>query len=229
MAVKCTTEEGDSLKSETNYLTRSSLDPTRPSCIPLLVFRGTNYWDFGITPVGLPLVPDAFRNSQQIHQILDDIVDALTWLSAQSIVHRDVRCENIIVTEASRAVLIDFGSAYDVSRRNMTMYRGGFICCPPRHPRKVHAAKEGWGAFYVPSVADDAQALVLLVSHLLFPSGFLNFRSCDVGNEGSEEAIRILQLWDQIEASVVWKPFLTAAMMVDWAALRDMKSFFQIV
>lgn len=78
-------------------------------------------------------------------------------------------------------------------------------------------------------MAGDAQALVLLVNHLLFPDGFVNFRSCDVGNEGSKEAIRILQLWDQIEASVVWKPFLTAAKMVDWAALRDMKSFFQIV
>lgn len=205
-------------------LLRSFLCNDRPSSIPYLVHVDAEEAEFGITPVGLPLVPGAFVNAEQARTVLTDVHGALCWLHERGIVHRDVRCGNIIVTPQSRGVLIDFDSACDIRRGSLRFYRGGYLCCPRRHLRNVLA--HDWSQMYTPAFADDWHAFVLLINCMIFPSGMVGFRSNEVGTVGSPESWKLLALWDALEASSVWGPFVKAAVDSDVETLKSMVNMF---
>lgn len=181
----------------------------RPLSVPLLVYEADDFSEFGITPVGIPLVPGAFANNAQARCVIFDVHAALTWLHKRGVVHRDVRCDNVIIDQNGRGVLIDFDSACQFRRGSLRVWRGGYICCPPRLLREVH--NHGWLKTYAPSASDDWHAFVLMVNCLVFPTTFIGFNSELVGTPNTEEARRLMALWGAMENSVVWGPFVDAA------------------
>lgn len=186
---------------------RTAFDP--PVSIPTLVYEADDHSEFGITPVGVPLVPGTFANIVQARGVIYDIHSALTWIHKLGIVHRDVRCDNVIINEQGRGVLIDFGAAVSFRRGSLRIWSGGYISCPPRLIREVH--RHGWLKTYAPSASDDWHAFVLMVNCLVFPTTFVGFQSNLVGNPNTTEARRLLHLWESMENSVVWGPFVDAA------------------
>ena len=57
---------------------------------------------------------------------LRQLLDALGYMHAQGVVHRDVKPENIMFNESGRPVLVDFGSAVNISRLTRTLTQGAF-------------------------------------------------------------------------------------------------------
>lgn len=183
----------------------------RPPSIPLLEYVAPDESEFGISPVGVPLVPGAFSNTLQATTALTDIHSALKWLHKLGIVHRDVRCDNIIIKPDSHAVLIDFDAACEYRRGSSRIWRGGNISCPPRHIREVLQNPSQWATLYVPVPADDWHAFVLLINCLIFPTTFIGFQSHLIGTSSTSESARMLNLWCNLETSIIWGPFVRAA------------------
>lgn len=212
--------------AEISYLHSFSLMDSRPESIPLLRYTADDDSEFGITPVGAPLIPGVFANQEQAQTILTDVLDALVWLHALGIVHRDVRCENVVVTHSGHGVLIDFDAACDYSRGSARLWRGGYICCPPWHVRRLMVdSSKGAITLYSPGPSDDWHAWLLLANCLMFPTAFAGFQSHLVGTT-SAESRRLLALWESLERSVVWGPFVAAARESDVQALRMVPSMF---
>ncbi len=67
-----------------------------------------------------PLPPE--RGEAWLRQLLD----ALSHMHAQGIIHRDIKPENIMFNETGRPVLVDFGSAVNLSRLTHTLTQGAF-------------------------------------------------------------------------------------------------------
>ena len=67
-----------------------------------------------------PLPPE--RGEAWLRQLLD----ALAHMHAQGIIHRDIKPENIMFDETGRPVLVDFGSAVNLSRLTHTLSQGSF-------------------------------------------------------------------------------------------------------
>ena len=67
-----------------------------------------------------PLPPE--RGEAWLRQLLD----ALAHMHAQGIIHRDIKPENIMFDETGRPVLVDFGSAVNLSRLTHTLSQGAF-------------------------------------------------------------------------------------------------------
>jgi len=66
--------------------------------------RGQDLFDFvDLHPTGLP--------PQPIARILSQVADALAFLHEHSIVHRDIKDENVVLDADGNVRLIDFGSA----------------------------------------------------------------------------------------------------------------------
>src|ERR1700734_2308071 len=66
---------------------------------------------------------------------------------------------------------------------------------------------------YIPEPADDLFACILVVLHLLFPSRFNMFHQGSISNRmpRTRETTKLLQLWNDIEKSKIWRPFVKAA------------------
>lgn len=212
--------------SEISHLAAFEKMSTRPASIPKLVYIGDDGSEFGITPVGVPLIPGVFANQVQAQTVLTDVLDALVWLHALGIVHRDVRCENIVIAPNGHAVLIDFDAACDYRRGSARLWRGGYICCPPSHIRRVITSKLSWPTtVYSPAPSDDWHAWVLLANCLMFPTAFAGFQSHLVVTPSSESR-RLLALWEALEMSSVWGPFVVAARTPDVDTLRKLPEMF---
>lgn len=67
-----------------------------------------------------PLPPE--RGEAWLRQLLA----ALSHMHAQGIIHRDIKPENIMFDETGRPVLVDFGSAVNLSRLTHTLTQGAF-------------------------------------------------------------------------------------------------------
>lgn len=211
--------------SEICYLKAFREIENRPKSIPELRYVAPDESEFGITPVGTPLVPAVFANHYQAQQVLNDVYDALRWLHKLGIVHRDVRCENVVIV-SGRAVLIDFDSACDYRRGSARPWKGGYICSPPSHVRRVIANGSNWSStLYSPSPSDDWRAWVLLANSLMFPNAYAGFRSTLVGTT-SEESNRLLALWEALERSAVWGLFVDAAIHSKFEILSKLPEMF---
>lgn len=204
----------------------------RPLSIPVLQYVAEDESEFGIWPVGEPLVASNLENKFQAQTVLTDVLDALVWLHKLGIVHRDVRSENVLVTKNGYGILIDFDADCDYRRTRACLWRGGYICCPREHLRHLVNREQvdpspGWNitTLYCPSPSDDWGSWVLLVNCLLFPRSLAGFQSNLVGT-ASEESRRLLHLWDSLEASQVWAPFVKAARDANVGKLRELPSIF---
>lgn len=69
---------------------------------------------------------DAPVPSEQAEAWLRQLLDALGYMHAQGIIHRDIKPENIMFDESGRPVLVDFGSAINISRLTHTLTQGAF-------------------------------------------------------------------------------------------------------
>ena len=71
---------------------------------PSTASKGQDLFDFvDLHPTGLPPRP--------IARILSQVADALAFLHEHSIVHRDIKDENVVLDADGNVRLIDFGSA----------------------------------------------------------------------------------------------------------------------
>lgn len=204
MAVKRTTTK----TREKYFLQMFKDNPTRPGCIPLLVFDNDDEIEYGITPVGTPLQVGSAASAFQMRTILSDIITATNWLHGLRIVHRDIRCDNIVLI-GSRAVLIDFDCSYYLNCSLPTTYRGGKLCVPPTY--LANSAVAGLNYRYVPSFADDCFAVLLLVYCLLFPARFADLRTVMIGIPGTPDSAALLQFWNDLQVSPLWMEYITIA------------------
>ena len=69
---------------------------------------------------------DAPIPQEQAEEWLRQLLDALGYMHAQGIIHRDIKPENIMFDEGGRPVLVDFGSAVNISRLTHTLTQGAF-------------------------------------------------------------------------------------------------------
>ncbi|MCQ2365711.1 MAG: protein kinase [Akkermansia sp.] len=69
---------------------------------------------------------DAPIPQEQAEEWLRLLLDALGYMHAQGIIHRDIKPENIMFDEGGRPVLVDFGSAVNISRLTHTLTQGAF-------------------------------------------------------------------------------------------------------
>ena len=69
---------------------------------------------------------DAPTAAEQAEAWLRQLLDALGYMHAQGIIHRDIKPENIMFDESGRPVLVDFGSAVNISRLTHTLTQGAF-------------------------------------------------------------------------------------------------------
>ena len=69
---------------------------------------------------------DAPIPQEQAEEWLRQLLEALGYMHAQGVVHRDVKPENIMFNESGRPVLVDFGSAVNISRLTRTLTQGAF-------------------------------------------------------------------------------------------------------
>lgn len=192
---------------ETYFLELFKADADCHPCIPTIVHNVDDI-EYGITPVGTPLHPSMSLNARQTRQILGDVISAVQWLHSRHIVHRDIRCENIVINN-TRGVLIDFDCAYHLHWSIPTVYRGGYICIPPTHLAEV--IKRGSELPYVPSFADDCFAVVLLAYMLLFPHRFADFRASKITEQGSIEGLEMATFWKELTGSRLWKGYIGLA------------------
>lgn len=204
MAVKRTNTK----TREKFFLEMFKADKDRPGCIPLLVFDNTDEIEYGITPVGTTLHVGVAASALQMRTILTDVISATNWLHARRVVHRDIRCENIIVVN-SRAILIDFDCAYFLNWSLPTTYRGGKLCVPPAYLKQSQI--NGMTQRYIPSFADDCFAIVLLVYCLLFPARCLDLKTETIGFPGSPDGALLLQFWNDLQLSPLWNDYIVLA------------------
>ena len=53
-------------------------------------------------------------DATEVRRIADELLDALAFAHARGVVHRDIKPQNVILTAASQAKLMDFGVAHVV-------------------------------------------------------------------------------------------------------------------
>lgn len=194
--------------------------------LPEIVWTPSGDRELGIVPVGVPI---DFREPQTTsRRIVQCLIDGLKFLHELGIVHRDIRPSNLILVYARttvNVVIIDYETAFvvdDVSQE--VEYFGSFISWPKR-------LIENNILRYIPMPEDDLFASILLVLHMLFPLHFDAFRASHIGLGGpqkaySSETSELLNLWDNIEKSCIWKPFVKAAKERDYELLKGMADVF---
>lgn len=184
--------------------------------LPTMLYHTLDYQEFAILPRGFSIHPSDTRTD--CTKVLIDVLDALRWLHSHDIVHRDVRLDNII-WDINHAVLIDLGTAIDISNGNNVDFNGGYVCCPPKLLGKLSTV-------YKPTPADDCLAVVLLVNTILFPSRWASFRSVKLEMPGSPETRDMENFWHRMKLSSIWGPFYTAASGAQYETLKTMSQFF---
>lgn len=80
--------------------------------------------------------PNKCFSSAQVKQFIDSLVAVLTVLHEQDIYHLDLKPDNILITEAGRLVLIDFGASRQGLGTNSTQ-----ACTPDYAPPEVFAGE----------------------------------------------------------------------------------------
>lgn len=189
---------------------------TRRNILPDILYHTLDYQEFGIVPRGTPIhASDGHTNWAKV---LVDVLDALRWLHNHQIIHRDVRIDNIIWV-VDHAVLIDLGTAVDMSSGDMVNFNGGYICCPPRLLGDL-------SGIYEPIPADDCLAVVMLVNTILFPSRWECFQSAELEKPGSPETRNMEKFWKSMATSAIWGPFYEAGRNAKYDILRMMDQFF---
>lgn len=205
MAVKLTTKKS----RESYFLDIFKRDSYPHPCLPSIVYNLRDEdLEIGITPVGIQLEPTMSLNPQQARGILNDITSAVQWLHLRHIIHRDIRCENIVLHN-SRAILIDFDLAFFLLWSVPTTYSGGHICIPPTHLKGIIA--QGWQYQYCPALSDDCYAVLLLAYILLFPSRFAGFRPSRITEPGSLEGPWMVNFWHELSESQMWGGLMALA------------------
>lgn len=184
--------------------------------LPDILYHPLDYQEFGIVPRGISL--RASDNQTNWATVLVNVIDALDWLHSHKIIHRDVRLDNIIWV-VDHAVLIDLGTAVDVSNGDKVDFNGGYICCPPKLLGNLDD-------IYKPTPADDCLAVVMLVNTILFPSRWECFKSEQLEKPGSPETAKMEKFWKSMEASAIWGPFYKAGCGAKYASLKKMDQFF---
>lgn len=192
---------------EIYFLEMFKADPHCHPCLPQLV-HNLDDLEYGITPVGMQLHPTMILNGPQARQVLTDVISAVQWLHKRHIVHRDIRCENIIIKN-THAILIDFDCAYSLHWSVPTDYRGGYICVPPHHLKDM--IEQGPAFLYLPSRSDDCFAIVLLAYVLLFPHRFAGFRASKITEPGSSEGPHMISFWNELHKSRLWNAYIALA------------------
>jgi hypothetical protein len=194
--------------------------------LPEIVWTPSGDRELGIVPVGVPI---DFREPQTTsRKIVQCLIDGLKFLHELGIVHRDIRPSNLILDYTKttvNVVIIDYETAVvadDVSQG--VEYHGGFISWPKR-------LIENNTLRYIPKPEDDLFASILLVLHMLFPLHFDAFRASCIGVGGpqekpSSETLEVMKLWDDIEKSRIWEPFVKAANARDYELLKAMADVF---
>lgn len=193
--------------------------------LPTLVYESPDGREFGITPVGAPLLAHYLPSPAETRQILHDVLDALIWLHnlSEPLIHRDVRSQNIILShrkrEKTRAILIDFDQVAISGIE--TTYRGGYLCCPRELIGNVQPL-----TLYTPAPKHDYEAFVLLANMLAFPGRRTWGVQWNEVTKDSDASRRLLTFWGEIENSPLWSPYLKAATDEEPDLLRTMCEFF---
>jgi Protein kinase domain len=187
--------------------------------LPELVWSPKLSKELGIVPVGLPI--DFRQPVKMFRRIVEGMVDGLQFLHSNRIIHRDIRPSNLIV-HGMDAIIIDFeASVLTDSDKTAMTYEGGYICWPRR-------LLESNTEHYIPQPADDLFACILVVLHLLFPYRFDTFRmsGISIGTPRPPETTQLLELWNEIDKSQIWGPFVTAAGSLEYDKLKGMADVF---
>ena len=188
--------------------------------LPEIVWSPSGGQQLGIVPLGAAI---DFRESQPIsRQIVFHLMDGLEFLHRLGIVHRDIRPSNLILDYSKKnvnLVIIDYENAVLVKQDVRVDYYGGYISWPVRLFRDKESK-------YIPAYEDDLFASILVVLHMLFPLHFSSFDATKIGTDNSEERARLMNLWEDIEKSIVWKAFMKAAQERDYSTLKGMADVF---
>lgn len=193
-------------------------DDIELTTLPQILYHNDTLDEFGILPRGTPVHPS--DSGIKWGKVISDVLDALAWLHSHSIIHRDVRMDNII-WNVDHAVLIDLGTAVDLSlyRGKPMCWNGGYLCCPPGIIGNLDTS-------YYPEPADDCLAVVLLVNTVLFPVKWQSFRSGELERPGSLETKRLASFWEKLVKSPVWGRYWVASKACKYDELKMMKQFF---
>ena len=172
-------------------------------------------------PCGKPI---EFREAQSVsRKIVIQLMDGLEFLHNLGIVHRDIRPSNLILHSSDSGinlVIIDYENDVLVKEvSNGVDYFGGFISWPVRLLKSNDSN-------YIPMPEDDLFASILVVLHMLFPQHFSSFSASKIGTVDSDERLRLIKLWEDIEKSRVWGSFLKAVNKQDYSTLKGMVDFF---
>lgn len=187
--------------------------------IARLVHSSPENDELGVMPVGQPVDTMDLSEFTAI-AILRDVLAALVWLHSKSIIHRDVRIDNVVLHEG-RARLIDLGAAIELPAAPDTPYWGGYLCCPP----------EIIGDFdlpYTPAKKHDLLAFVMMAALMVFPHTLKSMSSKDV-SQHTPESNRLKRYWARLSTSLVWQPYVKAAENLDYEFLRTIGEVFAIL
>jgi Protein kinase domain len=189
--------------------------------LPELVWSPAGYKELGIVPLGQPI--DFQQPANMARRVVEGMVDGLQYLHSQGIIHRDIRPSNLIVHYMD-VVIVDFETSVLADSSEEVIYEGGHICWPKR-------LLESNVELYIPEPADDLFACILVVLHLLFPSRFNMFHQGSISNRmpRTRETTKLLQLWNDIEKSKIWGPFVKAARTEKYDNLKGMADVFYSV
>lgn len=128
-------------------------------------------YDGGTTDAGLPyLVMEylqgqtaekwaAGRSSQQIRQLFNQLCDAVNYAHGKGILHRDIKPQNIIVTEDDQPKLLDFGIAIREQCTSLTHQGHTPMTVEYAPPERIHGGPA--------TVAGDIYSLALVLLELL--------------------------------------------------------------
>ncbi|MEM1118522.1 MAG: serine/threonine-protein kinase [Bacteroidota bacterium] len=129
------------------------------ACIAMELVEGETFAD-RVRRTGPLSFPEAVR-------LLRPVAEAVAYLHAHGVIHRDLKSHNVKVTPEGRVALLDFGIAKDLSARSLTT--GDAVPGTPEYlsPEQVHGQ--------APDARSDVWALGVLLYELL--TGDVPFRA----------------------------------------------------
>ncbi|KAA8914055.1 hypothetical protein FN846DRAFT_1013820 [Sphaerosporella brunnea] len=217
IAVKrCTAARAvDMIKNEIRTLRRMQT-MGRHALLPTILFHTPDELEYAMLPVAEPVdTLQLNNNGLMARTVTTDVLSAMTWLHERSIVHRDIRWDNILLHDG-HGLLVDFGSAVFLPTPPVS-YQGGFDCCPPRVLPVIDQP-------YTPAKADDYHAYVLLFNALLHPRSMKSLPSREVDSADSLDSKYWQHLWVELTNSDTWGRYVAAASREDLDVLRKLPS-----